>query len=163
MATNSPSSLPSVADNTAKRMPDTILLTCDPLSVEKATDAVASNAAGATSVFVGTTRDTFEGKLVTLLQYEAYESMALKEMTKLCESARGKWPDLCSLAVMHRLGRVAVGEASVIIAASSPHRKEAIDACHFLIDTLKATVPIWKKEVYEDGSTWKANKEFDHK
>lgn len=107
-------------------MSDTILLTREALSVEAATKAVARDFAGGTSIFVGTTRHMFEGKVVTLLEYEAYESMALKEMRKLCDRARERWPQICAVAIMHRLGRVQVGEASVIMAVSSPHRKEAI-------------------------------------
>lgn len=107
-------------------MDDTVLLTREALSIEAASRTVARDFAGGTSIFVGTTRDTFEGKVVTLLEYEAYESMALKEMRKLCDRARERWPQICAVAVMHRLGRVQVGEASVIIAVSSPHRKESI-------------------------------------
>lgn len=107
-------------------MDDTVLLTQETLSVEAANKAVIRDYAGGTSLFVGTTRETFEGKVVTLLEYEAYESMAVKEMQKLCERAREQWPQICAVAIMHRLGCVPVGQASVIIAVSSPHRKEAI-------------------------------------
>jgi len=88
--------------------------------------------------------------------------MALNEMQKLCDKVRAKW-DVKKMAVIHRLGVVPVEEASVIIAVSSAHRREAIEACHFAIDELKARVPIWKKEIYEDGSNWKANEEFNVK
>lgn len=83
-------------------------------------------------------------------------------MEELCERARAKWA-LCGVALAHRVGVVPVGEASVIVAVSSVHRKEALEACHFLIDELKACVPIWKKEVYDEGHEpeWKANKEFN--
>lgn len=132
------------------------------LSVDEASNAVASSQAGGTSIFVGTTRDNFNGKTVVSLEYEAYDAMALKEMEAVCKRARDKWPQIIKLAIFHRKGLVPIGEASVITAASAAHRREAIDACHFLIDELKATVPIWKKELYEDGSTWKENKEFRH-
>ncbi|CAN8064874.1 unnamed protein product [Agarophyton chilense] len=138
---------------------DTVVLTEELLSVESAMNAVSSDSAGAVSLFVGTTRDNFDGKTVLRLEYEAYRPMAVKEMNALCDAARSQWPQITSVAVMHRLGVVPVREASVIIAVSSPHRKDAIEACHSLIDELKARVPIWKKEVYEDGSEWKANKE----
>jgi len=136
---------------------DFVKLSNDLLSVEEAYRAVATSSAGGISTFVGATRDTFEGKAVLRLEYEAYEEMASKEMRKLCDKVRARW-DVKKMAVFHRLGVVPVGEASVIIAVSSAHRREAIEACHFAIDELKATVPIWKKEIYEDGSTWKANK-----
>jgi molybdopterin synthase catalytic subunit len=94
------------------------------------------------------------------LEYEAYEEMAVKEMEKLCATARAAHPEVTHVVVHHRLGIVPVGEASVIIAVSSPHRKEAIECCHFTIDTLKAKVPIWKKELYSEGDPeWKKNKE----
>ncbi|KAJ8902118.1 hypothetical protein NDN08_006526 [Rhodosorus marinus] len=132
------------------------------LSVDEAYQAVVTSSAGGISTFVGTTRDTFEGKTVVRLEYEAYEEMALKEMQKLCDKVRARW-DIKKMAVFHRLGAVPVEEASVIIAVSSAHRREAIEACHFAIDELKARVPIWKKEIYEDGSNWKANGEFNVK
>ncbi|CAH1796172.1 unnamed protein product [Owenia fusiformis] len=114
---------------------------------------------GATSIFMGTTRDFFEDKKVIKLEYEAYESMAKKELKKICEQAREKYA-VEKIAVLHRLGEVPVCETSVLIVISAPHRNAAIDATKFVIDTLKATVPIWKKEIYEDGScNWKENKE----
>ncbi|PXF48339.1 Molybdopterin synthase catalytic subunit [Gracilariopsis chorda] len=137
-----------------------IVLTEEPLSVDSAMAAVSRDCAGGVSLFVGTTRDNFEGKTVVRLEYEAYHSMAIKEMRSLCDTARSKWPQITAIAIMHRLGVVPVREASVIIAVSSPHRIDAIEACHSLIDELKARVPIWKKEVYQQGSQWKANKEF---
>lgn len=105
---------------------DVIVLTHEVLSVDFATKSVSSNAAGGISVFVGTTRDNFDGKGVIRLEYEAYEPMAVKEMRNLCMKAREKWVDIIKIAVLHRLGIVPIGEASVIIAVSSPHRREAI-------------------------------------
>lgn len=138
---------------------DTIVLSQEALSVSEAQKAVASSKAGAISLFVGTTRDEFQGKQVVNLEYEAYEPMAKSEMRALCITARSKWPEIICIAVMHRIGTVPVGDTSVIIAVSSPHRIHAIEACHSIIDDLKARVPIWKKEVYKDGSMWKANSE----
>lgn len=105
---------------------DTVLLTAEALSVDFATEAVRSPAAGGISIFVGTTRDNFNGKKVTLLEYEAYEPMAVKEMRELCARARLKWTETIGVAMLHRLGPVAIEEASVIIAVSSPHRVDAI-------------------------------------
>ena len=136
-------------------------ITDDPLNIGSISDLVTKPTTGATSLFVGTTRDNFEGKKVVRLEYEAYVPMAKKEMSKLCVRARDKIPDLQDIAIFHRLGLVEVTAASVVIAVSSPHRKSSLDAVHFLIDELKATVPIWKKEVYEGEKekVWKENKE----
>jgi len=137
-----------------------VKLTHELLSVEECNNLAGDNGAGAISLFVGTTRDNFEGKTVARLEYEAYEEMAIKEMEKLCETIRGQHADVTHVVIHHRLGVVPVREASVIIAVSSPHRRAALEACHFAIDTLKATVPIWKKELYTEGDpAWKANKE----
>lgn len=136
-----------------------LLLTESPLDVNAAFAFVTEPGTGATSIFVGTTRDNFEGKKVVKLEYEAYESMALKELNKLCTSVRENF-SVNKILVHHRLGEVKVTEASVIIAISSPRRKEALQAVSYAIDKLKATVPIWKKEIYEDGTgQWKENKE----
>ncbi|XP_070542279.1 molybdopterin synthase catalytic subunit-like [Ptychodera flava] len=138
---------------------DFVHITTDKLSVEDITQKVTSPSAGAISVFMGTTRDNFDGKTVIRLEYECYTQMAEKEMKKLCQQIREKW-SVKNIAFVHRIGVVPVTEASVIIAVSSAHRREALEAVQYGIDTLKSTVPIWKKEVYADGSTnWKENKE----
>lgn len=138
---------------------DDVKLTFDPLDVAAISSSVTHPSTGATSVFIGTTRDNFEGKTVVRLEYEAFESMAVKELGKVVAEVRDKW-EVHSVAIHHRLGVVNITEASVVIAVSSPHRKEALEAVHFAIDRLKATVPIWKKEVYDEGETaWKENKE----
>lgn len=138
---------------------DTCFLSSSPLSLQQCVAAVADSGAGAIATFVGVTRDTFEGKPVVRLEYEAYEPMALAECRALCERVRQRWA-VIKVAVAHRTGVVMCGEASVVIAVSSAHRAEALEAVQFAINELKATVPIWKKEVYgEDGYTWKANAE----
>jgi molybdopterin synthase catalytic subunit len=119
-------------------------------------EAVAHPGAGAILIFEGVTRDHFEGREVTRLEYEAYEPMALKEMEAIGAEIRQRWPQT-RVAMAHRTGIVEVGEASVLIAVSAPHRVAAYDASRFAIDTLKKRVPIWKKELYADGSCWKAN------
>jgi len=108
--------------------------------------------------FTGTTRDNFHGKKVVRLEYEAYNPMAEKELRKVCAEARRRWK-LTRLAIVHRVGVVPIGETSVAIAVSSVHRKDSLEAVCFCIDTLKETVPIWKKEVYENGEEWKENAE----
>ena len=115
---------------------------------------------GAVSTFVGTTRDNFDGKKVQKLSYEGYVPMAIKELKKLCIEATLKF-GVAKIAAVHVLGDCPVGEASVILACSSPHRRDALHCCEFLIDELKARVPIWKREVYEgDESVWKENIEW---
>ncbi|KAK3858613.1 hypothetical protein Pcinc_035211 [Petrolisthes cinctipes] len=138
---------------------DYIKLTQEKLSVDEASILATHPSCGAISLFVGTTRNTFQGKDVVRLEYESYIEMAEKEMKSLCKVARKKWP-LKHIVIHHRLGLVPVKEASVIIAVSSEHRRESLDAVSYLIDSLKAKVPIWKKEIYTDGnSDWKKNKE----
>uniref|UniRef100_A0A1I8AZY0 Molybdopterin synthase catalytic subunit n=1 Tax=Meloidogyne hapla TaxID=6305 RepID=A0A1I8AZY0_MELHA len=111
-------------------------------------------------VKMGTTRDTFDNKIVKQLEYEAYNDMAYSEMSKLCKEVRKKIPTIERICICHRLGQVPVGEMSVLIATSSPQRKAAIEATEWLINSLKEKVPIWKKEIYADGSSsWKENKE----
>ncbi|XP_035664189.1 molybdopterin synthase catalytic subunit-like [Branchiostoma floridae] len=138
---------------------DHIKLTTDQLSVEELTTLVTSPTSGAISVFIGTTRNNFAGKTVLRLEYEAYEAMAETELRKICAQIRERW-EVENIAVFHRLGCVPITESSVIIAISSPHRTAGLEAVRYAIDTLKATVPIWKKELYEEGNpTWKENKE----
>lgn len=130
-----------------------------PIDIVKYINFVHAPACGAIATFSGTTRDTFDGKDVVELRYEAYVPMAIRCIKSLCSSARDTW-NLNLIAVAHRLGPVAVGETSIFIAVSSVHRVDALDACKYLIDELKASVPIWKKEVYANGEVWKQNSEF---
>ncbi|XP_020735998.2 molybdopterin synthase catalytic subunit isoform X1 [Odocoileus virginianus] len=138
---------------------DIIKFTPEKLSVDEASQLVISPLCGAISLFVGTTRNNFEGKKVISLEYEAYLPMAENEIRKICSDIRQKWP-VKHIAVFHRLGLVPVTEASVIIAVSSAHRAASLEAVSYAIDALKARVPIWKKEIYEESSSsWKRNKE----
>jgi molybdopterin synthase catalytic subunit len=108
---------------------------------------------GAICVFVGVVRAENGGRAVRHLEYEGYEEMALRQMEGLEADVRLRWP-ASELRMIHRLGRLEIGEASVAVAVSTPHRAQAFEACRFAIDTLKRTVPIWKKEFYEDGAVW---------
>ena len=139
-----------------------VSVTSDIISLDHLVSLVQSPKAGAVSTFVGTTRDNFEGKAVTRLEYECYDSMAVKEMRRICSECRRSWPDVIHIALIHRRGLVPVGESSVAIAASSPHRAASLEAARYLIDALKATVPVWKKEMYSEGDkgAWKANEEW---
>ena len=122
----------------------------EPIDAAAVTAAVADPATGATVTFIGTTRDHNDGRQVTTLEYEAYPAMALAEMRKIAEAARQRW-QISGMAIVHRIGVVPIGEASVVIAASAAHRVAAFEACHFAIDRLKEVVPIWKKEHFQGG------------
>jgi len=110
--------------------------------------------AGALALFSGVVRDQTGGRRVKFLEYEAHGPMALAKMREIALAIRRRWPIISRIAVVHRIGRLEIGESSVMIAVSSPHRAEAFEACRFAIDTLKETVPIWKKEHFEDGEVW---------
>lgn len=125
------------------------------LNIQSCIDWVMSPQSGGIDVFIGTVRDTTKGKKVIRLDFEAYEPMALKEMEKIAAQAFEKWP-VQKLLIHHRVGALEIGEIPVIIAVSCAHRDAAFEACRFVIDTLKQTVPIWKKEIFEDGEVWVA-------
>jgi molybdopterin synthase catalytic subunit/molybdopterin converting factor small subunit len=116
-------------------------------------DEVANERAGAIATFVGTTRIESRGRSVQYLEYEAYPGMAEDVMEQIARELKSTY-DLCDVAIHHRIGRVGIGETSVVIAVSAPHRQDALAACREAIDTLKKTVPLWKKEVYEGGEEW---------
>ncbi len=126
-------------------------ITNQPLDIQKIIDSVITPESGGIDVFIGTTRNHSKNRPVLFLEYEAYEPMALKKMEHLEQEAQTKW-SLHRVAIVHRIGRVNIGEASVVIAVSSAHRTEAFEACRFLIDTLKQIVPIWKREYFLDGT-----------
>ena len=124
-----------------------------PLSLDAVVDEVRSGEAGAIATFIGTTRVHSRGRTVTQLEYEAYQGMAEEVMAQIAEELKGRYA-LCAVAIHHRVGRVGIGEPSVVIAVSAPHRQDALAACKDAIDALKETVPLWKKEVYEGGEEW---------
>lgn len=132
-----------------------IKLTESRLDVNACIDFVSAGDAGGIDVFIGTVRNATKGKSVVRLEFEAYEPMAIAEMQKIAEQATEKFGTK-KIALHHRTGVLQIGEAAVIIAVSAPHRAAAFDACRFCIDTLKETVPIWKKEIFEDGEVWVA-------
>jgi len=130
-------------------------LSPDPLPVDIATRWATTPAAGAVVTFLGVTREQSEGRTgVQALTYEAYTDQAVGRMAEIAAVARDRWPELERLVLLHRTGEVALSEVSVVVVASSPHRAEAFEAAQFCIDTLKATVPIWKREHWEGGSDW---------
>jgi MoaE-MoaD fusion protein len=128
-------------------------LSAEPLSLDAVVDEVRDDRAGAIATFVGTTRVESRGRTVQHLDYEAYEGMAENVMADIAASLKQRY-DLCDVAIHHRTGRVEIGDASVMIAVSAPHREDALAACKEAIDTLKEQVPLWKKEVYEGGEEW---------
>jgi molybdopterin synthase catalytic subunit len=128
-------------------------VTEEPLSLEAVAAEVADERAGAVATFTGTVRRQSRGREVELLEYEAYAEMAEDVMAKLAADLQARH-ELCAVAIHHRVGRLEIGDASVVIAVSAPHRQAALAACREAIDTLKETVPLWKKEVYEGGEEW---------
>lgn len=134
---------------------DWVALTAEPLPVSEASAWVVRPDCGATVTFTGTARDHAPGRPgVHRLEYEAYEEPAVARMRALISAARARWPTLGRLALLHRTGVVDLGEAAVVVAASSPHRADAFEAARFAIDELKRTVPIWKREAWDGGESW---------
>ena len=128
-------------------------LTDKPIELNELLALVGDPGAGAVATFIGTTRDNNEGRSILSLDYEAYPGMAEQEMARLGEEVEEKWR-ITRMAMVHRIGNVPIGEASVIIAVSAPHRDDAFKACRYAIDELKKRVPIWKKEIYRGGEIW---------
>ncbi|KAL5519062.1 hypothetical protein ACEPAH_745 [Sanghuangporus vaninii] len=150
----------------------TCVLTYGPLDTTSIINSVGSDEAGATAVFIGTTRNSFKGKKVTRLEYQAYSKLAIKTMAGILHSARSSvsssQPEhnpsvspILRCALYHRLGTVPVGQPSIVIAVSSPHRREAFKACEFILEEVKLKAQIWKREYYEgereEDAEWKAN------
>ena len=133
---------------------DLYWVTGQPLSEAALTEAVGSPEAGGIVVFSGVVRNETGGRRVKFLEYEAHAPMAEVKMREIGAAVRARWPSVKRLAMVHRVGRLEIGEASVVIAVSASHRREAFEACHFAIDRVKEAVPVWKKEYFEDGEGW---------
>lgn len=125
-----------------------------PLSPDAIADAVSDPGAGGVVVFSGIVRNQTGGRPVKYLEYEAHAPMAEAKMREIGQAVRARWPGTRAVAMLHRVGRLEIGESSVLIAVSAAHRGEAFEACRYAIDTLKTTVPVWKKEYFEDGEVW---------
>ena len=134
---------------------DMIEITRQPLKPEEVTAKVVKDTNGAVVTFLGVTRLFAEGRKVIYLEYECYEEMSLKEMEKIRKEIQSEW-NIEYIAISHRIGRLEIGEISLVVAVASPHRKEAFHACHEAVNCLKERVPIWKKEFFEDGYHWVA-------
>lgn len=130
-----------------------IEITDQPIEVQKIITAASKHEAGAVNTFIGTVRNNTSGNKVIRLEYEAYEPMAISEIQKIINQATEQWK-LTGFAVSHRIGVLLPGEIAVMVAVSTPHRKDSFAACQFIIDTLKQTVPIWKREFFENGDEW---------
>ena len=133
-----------------------IRITRDPLdgeAIRALEEAVTTAGSGGIVTFAGVVRDNARGKRVRSLEYDAYPEMAESEMARIAAEVARRWPE-STLAMVHRIGPLAIGECSVVVVAACPHRAEAFEACRYAIDTLKATVPIWKKERWRDGEDW---------
>jgi molybdopterin synthase catalytic subunit len=133
---------------------DTYRVVAEPLTPDAAAAAVDHPGAGGIAIFSGVVRDETEGRAVKFLEYEGHAPMAETKMREIGEAIHGRWPGVKRVAMLHRVGRLDIGEASVLIAVSAAHRGEAFAACQYAIDTLKRTVPVWKKEHFGDGEVW---------
>lgn len=146
-------------DEIAEPSPVVVGLTHEPIDTEKLAAAAKRGEDGAVVVFDGIVRDNTRGRQTLHLDYEAYEEMAARQMLELAERARRSF-GVRHVTIVHRLGRLGVGETSVLIVVASAHRAQAFDACRWVIDTLKKTVPIWKRETFVDGAVWATGEPF---
>ncbi|MDQ7029454.1 MAG: molybdopterin converting factor subunit 1 [Ardenticatenia bacterium] len=133
---------------------DYFAVVTDPIDEAALRARVSDPGAGAVLTFVGTTRNQTGERRVEYLEYEAYEPLALRQMERIADEIRTRWPEVKGIAIVHRIGRLEIGEASIAIAVSSPHRATAFAACRYAIDRAKESLPIWKKEVWEGGQEW---------
>ena len=149
----------SAATPGADHRTDHASLVCAPIQTEQIASSLKSPADGAITAFDGIVRDNSRGRRTLFLEYTAYEPMALKQMEELARQALAEY-SIRDVRIVHRLGRLQIGDTSVYIAVASAHRAAAFDACRWIIDTLKKTVPIWKKEFFEDGAVWADGEPF---
>ena len=135
-------------------MSELFRLTADPLEAQALADLVRRDESGAVTLFYGVVRNSSEGRDVERLEYEAHESMALKKLREVAAETKQRFPAISEIGVWHRIGTLEIGETSLLVAVSSPHRKEAFEACQWAVDRVKAVVPIWKREHWRGGSAW---------
>jgi molybdopterin synthase catalytic subunit len=131
-------------------------ITSEPLSIDEVIARLEDPTNGAIGTFVGVVRGDTDGRKTQYLEYEAYPDMAQKQLRQIGDEVRERWPTVREVAIVHRVGRLEVGETIVVIAVSSAHRQEVFAATHYAIDRLKQIVPVWKKEVWTDGEEWKS-------
>jgi molybdopterin synthase catalytic subunit len=130
-----------------------IYITSEPLNPQEITDLVRKDCNGAVVTFLGTTRDFSEGRNVLYLEYEAYQPMAENMLHQIAQEVRERWA-IEDMSIAHRVGKLGIGEISLVVALASPHRKEAFEAAQYAMDRIKTVVPIWKKEVFRGGEVW---------
>jgi molybdopterin synthase catalytic subunit len=130
-----------------------IEITSQPLDIEPFLQHVRRDESGAVALFLGVVRDNSHGRRVLYLEYDAYAEMAERKLREVAEEVQARWP-ITDVAIAHRTGRLEIGETSLLVAVSSPHRHDAFAACHHIVDRIKEIVPIWKKEVWEGGEAW---------
>ena len=129
-------------------------VTAEPLDPKRLVDAVRKDESGAVALFYGVARNHSDGRRVCALEYDAHPSMAVKKLREVAAEVCARWP-IAGIGALHRTGRLAIGETSLLVAVASAHRAEAFEACHYAVDRIKEIVPIWKKEIWEDGDgTW---------
>jgi molybdopterin synthase catalytic subunit len=129
-------------------------ITREPIDKAGFEQRLLSGGAGAIVTFDGIVRNQTKGRRVLSLEYDAYPPMAVKEMRRVGEEMRERWPEIERIGIIHRFGVLSISESSVVIVVSSPHRRIAFEACHYAIDRVKQIVPVWKKEIFEDGEAW---------
>ena len=140
---------------------DLFEITSQSLDPQRLVEAVRRDESGAVTLFYGVVRNNNLGRRVLYLEYDAYPEMATKMMREIAEEIKTRWP-VTAIAIQHRTGRLEIGETSLLVAVSAPHRKEAFEACHALVDRFKEVVPIWKKEVWEGGEEWIEGEAIGH-
>jgi molybdopterin synthase catalytic subunit len=133
---------------------DIFEITREPIDKQGLEKRLLTGRAGAVVTFDGVVRNNTKGRRVVTLDYDAYPPMAVKEMRRVGEEIRQRWPEVERIGIIHRFGEMKISESSVVIVVTSPHRKVAFEACHYAIDRVKQIVPIWKKEIFEDGEAW---------
>lgn len=151
--------LPPVSGGSPDSIPDDVRIVHEPIVAEAVISPLKEPEDGAAVIFDGIVRNNTRGRRTLYLDYEAYEPMALKQMRELAAEARSRF-GVRQVALVHRLGRLEIGETSVLIVVASAHRGQAFEACRWIIDTLKKTVPIWKREYFEDGAVWADGEPF---
>jgi molybdopterin converting factor subunit 1 len=146
--------IPPVSGGAIETSPALFRLTYEAMDAQQLADLVRRDESGAVALFYGVVRNHSEGRDVERLEYEAHESMAVAKMREVAEETKRHFPDISEIGVWHRVGTLEIGETSLLVAVSSPHRKEAFEACHWCVDRVKEVVPVWKKEHWAGGAQW---------
>jgi molybdopterin synthase catalytic subunit len=134
--------------------PELYRVTPDPIDGQALAELVRTDSDGAVTLFYGVVRNNSEGRDVERLEYEAHETMAVRKLQEVCEETKRRFPEITEVGAWHRTGTLELGEASLLVAVSSPHRKASFDACHWCVDRIKEVVPVWKKEHWVGGAAW---------